>query len=51
MFGTSDEIDTTRAPIWNGRLADYFAYVKDLAYYTIQVNIDEHGGIRVLAIL
>lgn len=51
MFGTSDEIDTTRAPIWNGRLADYFAYVKDWAYYTIQVSIDEHGGIKVLAIL
>ena len=51
MFGTSDEIDTTKAPIWNGRLADYFAYVKDWAYYTIQVSIDEHGGIKVLAIL
>ncbi|RKE89940.1 ABC transporter ATP-binding protein [Epilithonimonas arachidiradicis] len=51
MFGTVDAIDTTKAPVWNGRMGDYFAYVKDWAYYTIQVNIDEHGGIKVLAIL
>ena len=51
MFGTVDKVDTSRAPVWSGRIADYFGYVKDWAYYTIQVNMDEHGGIKVLAVL
>ena len=51
MFGTVDKVDTSKVPVWSGRIADYFAYVKDWAYYTIQINMDEHGGIRVLAVL
>ncbi|MFC4164685.1 ABC transporter ATP-binding protein [Epilithonimonas zeae] len=51
MFGTSDKIDTSKVPVWSGRIADYFGYVKDLAYYTIQINMDKHGGIKVLAVL
>ncbi|KFC24037.1 ABC transporter ATP-binding protein [Chryseobacterium sp. FH1] len=51
MFGTVDKVDTSKAPIWSGRIADYFGYVKDWAYYTIQINMDEHGGIKVLAVL
>ncbi len=51
MFGTVDAVDTSKVPVWNGRLADYFAYIKDWAYYTIQINMDEHGGIKVLAVL
>lgn len=51
MFGTVDKVDTSKAPVWSGRIADYFGYVKDWAYYTIQVNMDEHGGIKVLAVL
>lgn len=51
MFGTVDKVDTSKVPVWSGRIADYFAYVKDWAYYTIQINMDEHGGIKVLAVL
>lgn len=51
MFGTVEKVDTSKAPVWSGRIADYFAYVKDWAYYTIQINMDEHGGIKVLAVL
>jgi subfamily B ATP-binding cassette protein MsbA len=51
MFGTVDKVDTSKAPVWSGRIADYFGYLKDWAYYTIQVNMDEHGGIKVLAVL
>jgi len=51
MFGTVDKVDTSKAPVWSGRIADYFGYVKDWAYYTIQINMDEHGGIKVLAVL
>jgi len=51
MFGTVEKVDTSKAPVWSGRIADYFGYVKDWAYYTIQINMDEHGGIKVLAVL
>ena len=51
MFGTVDKVDTSIKPIWNGEYSDYFDYVKDLGYYTIQVNIDNNGAIQVLAIL
>lgn len=51
MFGTVEKVDTSKVPVWSGRIADYFAYVKDWGYYTIQINMDEHGGIKVLAVL
>lgn len=51
MFGTVEKVDTSKVPVWSGRIADYFGYVKDWAYYTIQINMDEHGGIKVLAVL
>ncbi|SHK29477.1 ATP-binding cassette, subfamily B, MsbA [Epilithonimonas mollis] len=51
MFGTVEKVDTSRVPVWSGRIADYFGYVKDWAYYTIQINMDQHGGIKVLAVL
>lgn len=51
MFGTVEKVDTSKAPVWSGRIANYFGYVKDWAYYTIQINMDEHGGIKVLAVL
>ncbi len=51
MFGTVDKVDTSIKPVWNGEYSDYFDYVKDLGYYTIQVNIDNNGAIQVLAIL
>ena len=36
MFGTVEKVDTSKVPVWSGRIADYFGYVKDWAYYTIQ---------------
>ncbi len=51
MFGTVEKVDTSKEPVWSGRIADYFSYVKDWAYYTIQINMDEHGGLKVLAVL
>ena len=51
MFGTVDKIDTSVKPVWNGVNSDYFDYLKDLAYYTIQVSIDQNGAVQVLAVL
>ena len=35
----------------DGKFGDYFSYLKELAYYQIQVSINNNGAIRVLAIL
>jgi len=51
MFGTIDRIDTSKEPLWSGKIGDYFGYVKDWAYYTIQVSMDRYGGVSVLATL
>ena len=51
MFGTVEKVDTSKPPINSGRLVDFFGYAKDWAYYTIQTNIDQHGSVKVLAIL
>ncbi|MDR2205377.1 MAG: ABC transporter ATP-binding protein/permease [Flavobacteriaceae bacterium] len=51
MFGTASEIDTSKIPVWNGEFGKYFSYLKDLVYYKIQINIDEHGAVNVLAVL
>ena len=51
MFGTVEKVDTTNPPVNSGRLVDFFGYAKDWAYYSIQTEIDQHGAVRVLAIL
>lgn len=38
-------------PIYSGELADYFKYLKNLAFYTIQESIAKHGSVKVLAAL
>ena len=51
MFGLEKKVDTSKIPTYSGKFGDYFSYLKDLAYYQIQVSIDNNGAIRVLAIL
>ncbi len=51
MFGTMDRVDVSAKPIYSGEFGDYFSYLKDLAYYHIQVQIDQNGAVQVLAIL
>lgn len=51
MFGLTDKVDTSTPPVWNDRFADYFIYLKDWVYYTVQVNIEKHGGVTILAVL
>lgn len=49
LFKLDKAVDTTVPPVYNGTLGSYFEYLKDLAYYKIQLNINEYGGVRVLA--
>ena len=51
LFKLDKEVDTSYPPIYSGRFADYFGYLKDLAYYKIQMNVNEYGAIQVLAVL
>ena len=51
MFGTTSKVDTSKAPVFSGRFGDSFKYIKEYAYYNIQLKIDEDGVVRVLAIL
>lgn len=38
-------------PTYNGSFADYFSYLKNLAFYNIQDSIAKYGSIKVLATL
>lgn len=51
MFGTVDKVDTSKVPVHSGKLVDFFGYAKDWAYYNIQKNIEDHGTVKVLAVL
>lgn len=51
MFGTVEKVDTSQPPVNTGNFVDYFSFLKDLAYYTIQKNIEQHGAVQVLAVL
>ncbi|MBS1570847.1 MAG: ABC transporter ATP-binding protein [Bacteroidetes bacterium] len=51
MFGTVEKVDTTKIPVWNGEVGHYFDYLKSLGYYKIQINIEQHGAVSVLAVL
>ena len=51
LFKLDKEVDTKIIPIYNEKYNDYFGYLKDLAYYKIQININEHGAITVLVFL
>lgn len=51
MFGTMERVDTSVAPSYSGNIGDYFNYLKDLAYYSIQRSMDQYGAVQVLAVL
>ena len=51
LFKLDKEVDTSVVPVYSGKFADYFGYLKDMAYYKIQMNINEYGAIQVLAVL
>ncbi|MEC5394108.1 ABC transporter ATP-binding protein [Bergeyella sp. RCAD1439] len=51
LFGTIERIDTSVKPQYSGRLVDFLGYAKDLAYYNIQLSIDQYGAVQVLAVL
>mgnify|MGYP003456080295 FL=1 len=51
LFKLDKEVDTKNVPVYSGKFGVYFGYLKDMAYYKIQLNINEYGAIQVLAVL
>lgn len=51
LFKLDKEVNTNIVPQYSGKLGDYFGYLKDMAYYKIQLNINEYGAVQVLAFL
>lgn len=49
MFGTIEKQD--KAPVWSGEIGDYFEFLKNKAYYFVQMEIEQHGAVQVLAAL
>ncbi len=51
LFKLDKEVDTSVIPFYSGKLSEYLGYLKDLAYYNIQLYINEHGAITALGFL
>ena len=49
LFGTIKNDKPLVEPVYSGNMSDYFSYLKDYAYYLVEVNAREHGALTVLA--
>ena len=49
LFGTIKNDKVSVEPIYSGNMSDYFSYMKDYAYYLVEVKAREHGALTVLA--
>jgi lipid A export ATP-binding/permease protein msbA len=49
LFGTINNDKPLVEPVYSGNMSDYFSYLKDYAYYLVEVNAKEHGALTVLA--
>ena len=49
LFGTINNKKPAVEPVYSGNMSDYFSYLKDYAYYLVEVNAKEHGALTVLA--
>ena len=49
LFGTINNKKPAVEPVYSGNMSDYFSYMKDYAYYLVEVKAREHGALTVLA--
>ena len=49
LFGTINNKKPAVEPVYSGNMSDYFSYLKDYAYYLVEVKAREHGALTVLA--
>lgn len=49
LLGTIKKSDIVSEPTYNGDFADYFTYLKNYAYYFIELKVEQYGALTVLA--
>ena len=49
LIGTIKNDKVSVEPVYSGNMSDYFSYLKDYAYYLVEVKAKEHGALTVLA--
>lgn len=48
LLGTIEKTESLTEPIYNGKLTDYFSYLKDYAYYFVELKVEQYGALNVL---
>ena len=49
LLGTIKKTKTATEPEYSGKITEYFNYLKDYAYYFIELKVEQHGALTVLA--
>lgn len=49
LLGTIKKSDVITEPTYTGNLVDYFTYLKNYAYYFIELKVEQYGALTVLA--
>lgn len=49
LLGTIKKSNEIVKPEYSGKVTDYFNYLKDYAYYFIELKVEQHGALTVLA--
>lgn len=49
LFGTIKKNEKLEEPVYSGNAADYFSYMKDNAYYFVELKVQEYGALTALA--
>lgn len=49
LLGTIKKAGEIVKPEYNGKITDYFNYLKDYAYYFVELKVEQHGALPVLA--
>ena len=49
LLGTIKKTKTATEPEYSGKITEYFNYLKDYAYYFIELKVEQYGALTVLA--
>jgi subfamily B ATP-binding cassette protein MsbA len=49
LFGTIEAKKYTHAPVYSGKILDFFSYTKEYANYYVQSLVTDYGALKVLA--
>lgn len=49
LFGTIEAKKYSHAPVYSGKILDFFSYIKEYANYYVQTLVTDYGALKVLA--